>query len=414
MNKCHLCQSGSVTELLDLGMQPICNRFLACPVDEEYTHSMVIGQCNACGLIQISNPMPAAELMPRYDWISYNEPEGHLNQLAEIIGNLSGITRESTICGISFKDDSILMRMNERGFEYTWRVDPEADLGINDHQAGIETIQESFTPGAVKAIAHKYGKADVIIARHILEHAHDMLNFMIALKHLLNPHGYLVIEVPDCSRALEEQDYSTLWEEHIVYFTPDTFRSSFAFIGLSLIRFECFPYPFESSLVGIAQSEEKIVPSFPSESILERERNRALAFSEGLIEHRNRLKRFFPEFRKNQGNIALFGAGHLACTFINLLELKDYIEFVADDSPNKRGLFMPGSHLPILGSDALLERGIKLCLLSLSPESEEKVSKNNQAFIDQGGMFSSIFPVSKHALKMEQFPRGSNYEHKAD
>ena len=398
MNKCHLCQGGSVTELLDLGMQPISNRFLARPGDEEYTHSIVIARCHACGLIQISNPMPAAELLPRYDWISYSEPEEHLDHLAESIGNLSGITGESTICGISFKDDSILMRMNERGFEHTWRVDPKADLGINDHRAGIETIQERFTSGAVEAIAHKYGKADVIIVRHILEHTHDMPTLMTALKQLLSPHGYLVIEVPDCSRDLEGQDYSTLWEEHIVYFTPDTFRSSFAFFGLSLTRFECFPYPFENSLVGIAQPEKNIVPSFPSERILERERNRALAFSEGLIEHRSRLKGFFPEFRRNQGNIALFGAGHLACTFINLLELKHYIEFVADDNPNKRGLFMPGSHLPILGSDALLERGIKLCLLSLSPESEDKVIQNNGAFVKHGGSFSSIFPGSKRAL----------------
>lgn len=400
MNKCHLCPSGSVTELLDLGMQPISNRFVADLANEEYAHLMVLSQCNSCGLIQTINPVPAAELMPRYDWISYNEPEGHLNQLAEIIGNLSGITRESTICGISFKDDSTLMRMNKRGFEHTWRVDLEADLGVKDHRAGVETVQECFTPEAANALARKYGRPDVIIARHILEHTHDMLKFMRALKQLLSPHGYVVIEVPDCTRALEEHDYTTLWEEHIVYFTPETFHHCFAFIGLSLMRFECFPYPFENSLVGIAQSEEKIIPSFPSESILEKEKYRAVAFSEGLAEHRNKLKNFLSEFRRNQGNIALFGAGHLACTFINLLELKDHIEFVADDNPNKQGLFMPGSHLPILGSNALLERGVKLCLLSLSPESEDKVIQKNQVFVEHGGNFSSIFPTSKYALQI--------------
>lgn len=395
MNKCHLCRSGLVTELLDLGMQPISNRFLANLADEEYTHPMVISQCNSCGLIQATNPVPAAELVPRYDWITYYEPEGHLNQLAEIIGNLPGITRESTICGISFKDDSTLMRTNKRGFEHTWRVDPEADLGIKDHRAGVETIQDRFSPEAANAIARKYERPDAIIARHILEHTHDMLKFMRVLKQLLSPRGYVVIEVPDCTRALEKHDYSTLWDEHVVYFTPETFRHCFAFSGLLLIRLECYPYPFENSLVGIARSDVATPPIYPSESILEKEKHRAVVFSEGLAKHRNRLKRFFSEFQKNQGNIALFGAGHLACTFINLLELKDCIEFVADDNPNKWGFFMPGSHVPILGSNALLERGIKLCLLSLSPESADKVIQNNQVFLEHGGTFSSIIPANK-------------------
>jgi hypothetical protein len=45
----------------------------------------------------------------------------------------------------------------------------------------------------------------------------------------------------------------------------------------------------------------------------------------------------------------MFGADHLACTFVNLLGLKDVVRFVADDNPHKLGLFMPGSRLPIRG-----------------------------------------------------------------
>ncbi len=60
---------------------------------------------------------------------------------------------------------------------------------------------------------------------------------------------------------------------------------------------------------------------------------------------------------------------------------------------------MPGSRLAIEQSSALLERGIKLCLLSLSPESETKVVCRNQAFIEQGGAFFSIYPDSDRAVE---------------
>lgn len=201
-------------------------------------------------------------------------------------------------------------------------------------------------------------------------------------------------------RALEKCDYTTLWEEHILYFTLESFRRCFAFSGFSLVRYELCPYPFENSLVGIAQLREGVASFFPSESTLENEKSRAQTYSEKLPRHRDKLKKFFSEYRQSQDKIALFGGGHLACTFINLLELKDHIEFIVDDNPNKQGLFMPGSRLLIYRSAALLEENIKFCLLSLSLESEDKVVQNNQDFLEGGGTFFSIFPVSNHALQI--------------
>ena len=84
---------------------------------------------------------------------------------------------------------------------------------------------------------------------------------------------------------------------------------------------------------------------------------------------------------------------------VNLLGLKDLLGFVVDDDPNKKGLLMPGSHLPISGSAALLERGVALCLLNMSPESEEKVVAKNKAFLEAGGTFASVFPESRYALE---------------
>ena len=52
----------------------------------------------------------------------------------------------------------------------------------------------------------------------------------------------------------------------------------------------------------------------------------------------------------------MLGAGHMTERFVNLYGLAERIEFVVDDSPNKQGLFMPGSRLPILPSSELVER----------------------------------------------------------
>ncbi len=400
MNKCRICNEVTVVELLDLGMHPISNRFLADLAAEEDLHPMVIGQCNVCGLVQLINPVPADELLSPYEWITYNEPERHLDQLVDVISTLPGISGDATICGISYKDDSTLARFKQRGFDHAWRIDTDSDLGITDAGAGIETIQDRLCFELASTLWQKYGAPDVVIARHILEHAYDTPRFMEALSRLVKPTGYVVLEVPDCTRVLKTLDYSTIWEEHILYFTLETFQNCFCLGGFSLDRLMCYPYPYEDSLVGIARPQRETTPAFPSENVLENEKQRAQDFAQGLSQRRYALSRFLREYRKSRGKIAMFGAGHLACMFINVMGLAGDITFVVDDHPHKRGLFMPGSRLPIHSSDVLIEENVKLCLTSLTPESEEKVIENNQAFVDQGGEFASIFPASKHALRV--------------
>jgi len=397
MKTCQLCSTPEVETLIDFGLQPICNRFPRTATEPEATFPMLLEQCRACGLVQTTQPVPAAELRPRVDWITYNEPEGHLDVLADKLARLHGLTNAAVFGGISFKDDSLLRRMRDRGFAATWRLDPRADLGITESGTGAETLQDRLTPESARRVAAQRGRADVLLVRHIFEHAHRTLEFAAGLKELIKPGGYILFEIPDCEKALDLCDYSTMWEEHVLYFTPATFRQSFAQCGFSLTSYDCFPYTLENSLVGIGRIE----PNPAREPVsIQQERERARRFAGRLDEQRERYRRFLADYRQRHGPVAMLGAGHLACTFINLLGLKECVEFLVDDNPNKRDLFMPGSRLPIVGSSALLEKCIKLCLLTVAVESEEKVIQRNQAFVQAGGKFASIFPASKHALKI--------------
>ncbi len=397
MITCHFCHSSNVAQLLDLGQQPISNRFLKNQDESEKTYPLVMNQCRECGLIQVNEPVPASELRPPYDWITYSEPERHLDSLVEIIRDLPGIRPDSTFCGITFKDDSTLARLQKLGFSKTRRLDPCVDLDIKDKGAGAETIQAHLTPQRALAIVEKSGKFDVVILRHILEHVHQVAGFIRALKGLLNDGGYIVFEVPDCSKSLETYDYTTLWEEHTLYFTPVTFKNALNVSGFMIERYECYPYPFENSLVGIVRVTTTIKqPHLPKE-ILDQELTRADRFAHELPRKADALQKLLKEYRLEKGKIALFGAGHLACAFVNMLGIKDYIDFFVDDNPNKRGLFMPGCQRPIYDSGALHRENVGLCLLSLNPLNESKIVQAHQ---DWEGDFLSIFPSSSIAITL--------------
>ena len=71
----YLKTNGEVKLLPDFGMQPIANRYLSNSADEENLFSMKPGQCQNSGLIQLIDPVPCYEQVPRYDWITYTVPE---------------------------------------------------------------------------------------------------------------------------------------------------------------------------------------------------------------------------------------------------------------------------------------------------------------------------------------------------
>lgn len=391
--RCRVCR-GPAEVLLDLGPQPFCNRFLSRDGQSDDAHPLVQGQCAACGVIQLFDPAPVAALMPRFDWVRYKEEGRHLIMAAEVVAGLPGLDARSRICGVTWNDDDALAALAARGYRRVRRLDPDKDLGVRS--GGLESFQAALTPEAAQVIVRRDGPADLVIARYILEHAHDPVAFLHALAELITPTGYAWIEVPDCTPALETRDYTTLWEEHTLYFTPATFHDCLVRNGFSVVYFELYPYTHENSLVAIV-TPNRAAP--PPTRVPEREWVRGRDFARALPERRRQWSRYCIDVRRDGGKLAMFGAGHLACMFITVMGLKDEIAFVVDDHPAKRGLRMPGSGLPILPSAVLVDEGVSVCLTSLSPESEEKATRNQAPFLARGGRFTSIFPASKLGLQ---------------
>lgn len=392
---CRGCGAAAVKILLGFGLQPPSNRFIPVGDRNRDLHPLVFGQCMQCGLAQLVNPMPVAMARSRQTWLTYNEPEGHLDALAEHLAILVG--KHAKICGLTYKDDSTLARLNRLGYSQTYRYDILSDLGIEDPCAGLETIQAVLDDTLADRLVTMRGKADLLIVRHILEHSHAPAHFLKALGRLLAPGGRIVFEVPDCRKFIGACDYSFIWEEHISYFSPYSMADFARRNNFAAVETLIYPYPLEDSLVVIVQPVTDLAPS-ADRSTLAQELASAQRFANEFDAIRSRYRKYFELLRNANKRIAVFGAGHLAAKFINLFGLKDYVDGVIDDNPHKEGLVMPGSGLPIVGSSRLPE--FDLCLLSLSPESEQKVLAKQQAYIQGGGSFASIFALSPLALKL--------------
>jgi hypothetical protein len=390
---CAICQEPACREIVSFGELPICHHFLA---DGEVagTHPAALGQCEFCGLVQMMDPIPPAKLVPRFDWIKYNEPEAHLDLVVDALQKFPGIERASRIGGMSFNDDSTLRRFRERGFANTWRADMVADLDIRTPNAGIETVQSKITPTMAAGLRRKYGPPDLLIVRMMLEHTGAAAVFLKAIAELVGDSGRVMFEVPDCGRAFDLFDYTTLWEDHTLYFVERTFLAALGNSGFRVEWFECYRGPYENCLVALASPTTAQGRAPLRELDKESELQRATKFAYGF-KHRQRILRAELEKWRRRGKIALFGAGHQSVMFLNLMGISDLVECVLDDHPSKCGRKMPGSQLPIVASSTLCAQDIVLCLSSLGAASEPKVLKKHEEFISKGGVFASIFPVDQ-------------------
>lgn len=365
------------------------NRFCKTNTESEFKHPFVLGICEQCSLVQQLDPFPVEELRPQQDWVKYCEPEAHLDAVAEMLQNR--LSPAAKICALSYKDQSLLERMKEKRFGATL-LSPQ-DLGLTDTYGGVDVVQQALTVEQAKKIVSYHGKFDLIVARHILEHSYDLEQFTSALRELLNPGGMILFEVPDYARSFEARDYSTLWEEHLLYFTPATLIQSLELLKLSLLYSQDYFLPLETCLIALVKPDLLSPASVLLQNntpVIEKKRAEDYARDFPLI--KKSVRNFISSHRNTNSKIAVYGAGHAAVMLVNVFELHDHVDFVIDDNPLKRDLFMPGSRLPIVISTTL--KDVNLCAFSLNPETEPKIVQNQKVFTERGGVFVSLTPGS--------------------
>ena len=393
--ECYLCGAEIFeVDTLVLGKQPASNKFSleVGAIDNKFDLSL--GQCKSCALVQLVNAPSIDAITPTLPWISYGEPVEHLGVLSQFLRGL--LMDSAVIYGVGPFDAPLIERLSDlrpvSGILDLMRHIP-INVGLFPY---LESYQIVLTKEVLSSEINYEKKAQLVVCRYLLEHCKNPIATLKALESLLDVDGYLFIEVPDSSKFINVGDYSFIWEEHNLYFTDMTFRRLVASAGLKVHSMFRFPGVLEDALVFILQSSDlKFNKSIPiaKKELVEFEKYRS---NFDQIKQRYHLK--MKELVSAGNLIAIFGAGHQTISFINLFGIDSYIECIIDDDENKRGMYLPGSHLPIISSIQFFDESrANICLLGIGPKSEKKVLSNLEDFTDRGGIIYSIFPGSKLA-----------------
>jgi hypothetical protein len=106
---------------------------------------------------------------------------------------------------------------------------------------------------------------------------------------------------------------------------------------------------------------------------------------------KERLTSLLAGLKAQGSRVAAYGAAAKGSTLLNTFDIGlETLDFVADASPHKQGYCMPGSQLPIVPPDRLVESRPDYVLL-LAWNFAEEILGQQRAYLDLGGRF--IIPI---------------------
>ena len=399
--KCRSC-GGELEVVLDLGRTPLANSLLRKEDLDgpEPRFPLRLAVCHDCALAQLVETVPPEALFSDYPYFS-SFSDTMVRSAGELVGRLvkdRGLGSGSLALEVASNDGYLLRHYLSAGVPVLG-VEPARNIATQAEADGIPTLCEFFGRDVGGRLRDEGRLADTLHANNVVAHVPDLNGLFAGFEAVLKPGGLLVIEVPHVLEMVERLEFDTIYHEHVFYFSLLALEPVFARHGLRVVDVEALPIHGGSlRLFGAREGE----PSAAVEELREKERAAgadSVAFYRDFRERVDDLGarlRSLLDTRRRAGRIAAYGASAKGSTLLNYFGIgSETIDFVADRSTVKQGLFTPGTHLPVLPPEVLLERMPESVLL-LTWNFADEILEQQHEYRERGGQF--IVPVPEPRL----------------
>lgn len=381
-HRCRACGQDGCAPLIDFGAHPIAHRLARTISERVEIFPLALEVCPACGLVQIIDPIPPERLYRDYNfcfsgWKAQPHIEDELDQL------LAGTNpdRPPALIEIACNDGLFLRAARERGIARLVGVEPNPHAVRIARQEGLVVENGFLTPAYAADLVQRHGRFDRVVARQVIEHIPDLPGFLTAITMLLAPGGVLMLDLPDSDFSFAQGDGSSVWEEHVSYFTEPVLHGLLARHGF--VPRWSKRYDFSGTCLAMTASRaDHAARAAPTASVIAEALRLAQGFPDRFTAYGRSLASLLSEKRALGWKIGLYGAGCRACGLVNFHRLHRLIDIVIDDQSERQGLFLPapeGENLPIQPLSALSLATPWLVLLAVNNEHEAKVAAKLQA-----------------------------------
>ncbi len=363
---CQICKSPKLRLIVSFGHQPPVQSYLTAGQLQEpetgYPDDLV--RCEDCGLVQINHAVDPRIVFPReYPYQSGMTKllRDNFAQLAEAVSQRVALASTDLVVDIGSNDGTLLQGFKARGLRVLG-VEPTG-IAMIARKNGIPTVNKFFSEEVARQIVAEQGKARVITAANVFAHVYDLTSMVRGIKALLAPNGVFVSESHYLADLIDDVQYDTIYHEHLRFYHLKPLLKLLSNFGFAAIDVEQIA-PHGGSIRVFAVKDQTAKPSDRLMSLLRREEELGLngpeayeRFRERVVQSKRKLLSLLLGIRAEGGRIVGIGAPARASMLVNYCRLDtDLVDYIVEPRGSlKVGLFMPGSHIPIVEESRMLE-----------------------------------------------------------
>ncbi|MCA1406408.1 class I SAM-dependent methyltransferase [Ensifer sp. IC3342] len=403
LTQCRACLAATPYTFLRMGDHPPANSFVR-PEDikeQQPVYPLDTQVCLECGLIQVSDQVPEG-FFEHYLYVpsAATSMHSHFAGLAEVLKNEAG---DGLIVDIGCNDGLLLSACNKIGCR-TVGVDPAANLAETARSRGVDVEVGYFTAAAAPTLAEKRGPAKAIVTTNTFNHIGNLHDFMAGVVRWLADDGVFVIEVPWAKNLLDNNEFDTIYHEHVSEFSLLSLVRLGEFFGLTVTDVQRLGVHGGSMRVFLKRAAGAPAVASIVKEMLAEERDAGMqsaetyeAFSTRVEEIRRDLIAMLEQLKADGVAVAGYGAPAKGNTLLNYFKIgPELLDYLVDRNTLKQGLYSPGMKIPIRPPEALEQEDSPEVLLVLAWNFFDEIRSQQSDFAARGGRF--LVPLPRPVL----------------
>lgn len=364
--KCRVCGNTDLKPYIDLGFLPLSNNLCESPIDEPERYPLQVVYCSDCGLSQLSIVVDPQVLFGHYVYRSSINTGyvRHCRKMAADLKKRYRLTQDSFMVDIAGNDGALLREFRDEIGLNILNIDPAVNLGAICQATGIPTLTEFWSTTTAKKIinmdrgnskSRESGatdrRADLITATNVFAHVDDVYDFMEGVRVLLKPTGVLVMEFPYLIDFIDNNEFDTIYFEHLSYFSVRPLKRLCDKLGLSIQSIEKVDMHGGSVRIHIMHGREhdRSVRDFLLWNEYKLNFNSYTEFAANAKKTINEFRNKIMALKSSGNKVAAFAASAKGNTLLNCAGLTcGSVSYIVDETPEKIGKYSPGTHIPIV------------------------------------------------------------------
>ena len=348
--KCKICNSNSISEVINLGKQPLANKYPKnnLEITNEKKFTLKILFCSNCRSGQIKKIVNRNILFEDYYYLSSvnKKLREHFEDLALKIKKYNFVVDIGS-------NDGILLKPLKKLKVKSIGIDPSINVGKIANDRGLETFVGFFDINIIKKILKKYEKPDLIVASSVVTHLEKPIKFAKDIKRFIKKDGTLIIEIEYLQNFLKNLEFERFYFDRPFYYSANSIKKLFNNVGMTLFDIEKINVHGGSLRCYIKNSRNTKITNRCKIILNDEKKKLSLSefkkFNIKIYKSSKIFKDKLTKLKKKGSKIIGYGSPARVSTITNVAKINsNLIEYIIDDSPLKQNRFSPGMHIKIL------------------------------------------------------------------